>query len=168
MPPATYHTDRHHRHNGKTSAKEAAAAVLSRRAPTLKTYASYNTEIGYPITLCAWKSNIVTPCWRWARSGSENCAGCARLLPRRTGRLSLTWARRTWAILARRNGWRRKKRTGAGSLRAVIAILNYDDENVRAMSAKTRARVLFYGLNEDAAVRRARSAATRCAGDASR
>ena len=37
--------------NGKTSTKEAVAAVLSRQAPTLKTYASYNNEIGYPLTL---------------------------------------------------------------------------------------------------------------------
>lgn len=37
--------------NGKTSTKEAVAAVLSRLAPTLKTLASYNTEIGYPLTL---------------------------------------------------------------------------------------------------------------------
>ncbi len=38
--------------NGKTSTKEAVATVLSRKAPTLKTYASYNSEIGYPLTLC--------------------------------------------------------------------------------------------------------------------
>src|SRR5437868_12714105 len=37
--------------NGKTSTKEAAAAVLSYKAPTLKTFASYNNEIGYPLTL---------------------------------------------------------------------------------------------------------------------
>ena len=37
--------------NGKTSTKEAVAAVLSRKAPTLKTQASYNNEIGYPLTL---------------------------------------------------------------------------------------------------------------------
>src|SRR5712692_1833421 len=37
--------------NGKTSTKEAAAAVLSRSGPTLKTFASYNNEIGYPLTL---------------------------------------------------------------------------------------------------------------------
>jgi len=37
--------------NGKTSTKEAVASVLSRKAPTLKTYASYNSEIGYPLTL---------------------------------------------------------------------------------------------------------------------
>src|SRR5260221_14638373 len=34
-----------------------------------------------------------------------------------------------------------------------IAIINYDDVNVRNMSAKTAARVLYYGLGEGAAVR---------------
>src|SRR5205823_13415212 len=34
-----------------------------------------------------------------------------------------------------------------------IAILNYDDLNVRGMSAKTRARVLYFGLSEGAEVR---------------
>src|ERR1700730_10231553 len=37
--------------NGKTSTKEAAASVLSHKAPTLKTQDSYNNEIGYPLTL---------------------------------------------------------------------------------------------------------------------
>src|SRR2546427_7656404 len=41
--------------NGKTSTKEAAAAILGRQAPTLKTYSSYNTEIGYPLTLLGLK-----------------------------------------------------------------------------------------------------------------
>ena len=34
-----------------------------------------------------------------------------------------------------------------------IAILNYDDSNVRAMSEKTQAQVLYYGLGEGAEVR---------------
>src|SRR5579863_9356241 len=42
--------------NGKTSTKEAVASVLSRQAPTLKTYASYNNEIGYPLTLLRLES----------------------------------------------------------------------------------------------------------------
>src|SRR5579859_5623643 len=37
--------------SGKTTTKDAIAAVLSAVAPTLKTFASYNTEIGYPLTL---------------------------------------------------------------------------------------------------------------------
>ena len=34
-----------------------------------------------------------------------------------------------------------------------IAILNYDDTNVRGMAAKTRARKLFYGLSQEADIR---------------
>src|SRR5260370_19961567 len=34
-----------------------------------------------------------------------------------------------------------------------MAILNYDDLNVRAMRAQTQARVLYYGLSEEAEVR---------------
>src|SRR5258708_13990163 len=37
--------------NGKTSTKEAVAAILSHKAPTLKTQSSYNNEIGFPLTL---------------------------------------------------------------------------------------------------------------------
>ncbi|HET8841765.1 MAG TPA: UDP-N-acetylmuramoyl-tripeptide--D-alanyl-D-alanine ligase, partial [Ktedonobacteraceae bacterium] len=37
--------------SGKTTTKEAIATVLSTMAPTLKTYASYNNELGYPLTL---------------------------------------------------------------------------------------------------------------------
>ena len=37
--------------NGKTSTKDAVATVLSKQAPTLKTFASYNHELGYPQTL---------------------------------------------------------------------------------------------------------------------
>src|SRR5438874_3505870 len=37
--------------NGKTSTKEATACVLGKQAHTLRTYGSYNNEIGYPLTL---------------------------------------------------------------------------------------------------------------------
>src|SRR5438105_12453463 len=41
--------------NGKTSTKEATAAVLSQQGETLKTFESYNNEIGYPLTLLSLK-----------------------------------------------------------------------------------------------------------------
>src|SRR5436305_10169236 len=41
--------------NGKTSTKEATATVLSQQGETLKTYESYNNEIGYPLTLLSLK-----------------------------------------------------------------------------------------------------------------
>jgi len=54
---------------GKTSTKEMTAAVLGRKAPTLKTFASYNNEIGYRSHCFAWNRSIVMLSWKWARNG---------------------------------------------------------------------------------------------------
>ncbi|MFL5656060.1 MAG: UDP-N-acetylmuramoyl-tripeptide--D-alanyl-D-alanine ligase [Ktedonobacteraceae bacterium] len=140
--------------NGKTSTKDAAAAVLGRKAPTLKTYASYNSEIGYPLTLLR-----LEPGHRYAilEMGAQWVG-------------ELTWlcntiARPNWAILtnvgaAHLEYFGSQERVAIAKSELVqalpaegIAILNYDDSNVRSMSEKTQARVLYYGLGEGAHVR---------------
>ena len=148
--------------NGKTSTKEAVAAVLSRKAPALKTQASYNNEIGYPLTLLR-----LEPQHRYAvlEMGAQWVGELAWL--------SSTIAKPDWSIITN---------VGASHLEffgsqerviiaktelvqalspAGIALLNYDDLNVRAMSASTQARVLYYGQGEGAEVR-----ATDIGGDA--
>ena len=140
--------------NGKTSTKDAAAAVLGRKAPTLKTYASYNSEIGYPLTLLR-----LEPGHRYAvlEMGAQWVG-------------ELTWlcntiAQPDWAILtnvgaAHLEYFGSQERVAIAKSELVqalpaegIAILNYDDSNVRSMSEKTQARVLYYGLGEGAHVR---------------
>jgi len=139
--------------NGKTSTKDAVATVLSHKAPTLKTFASYNHELGYPQTLLR-----LEPQQRYAvlEMGAQ-WVGELRWL-------SETIARPDWSLITN---------VGAahlgifGSLERVaeakselvqvlpsqgVAMLNYDDPTVRAMSAKTAARVLYYGLNPQAHV----------------
>lgn len=140
--------------NGKTSTKEAVAAVLSRKAPTLKTQASYNNEIGYPLTLLR-----LEPQHRYAvlEMGAQWVG-------------ELTWlcntiARPDWSIItsvgaAHLEFFGSQERVLIAKTELVqaltpdgIAILNYDDVNVRGMSAKTQARVLHYGLGDGAEVR---------------
>ena len=140
--------------NGKTSTKEATAAVLGRYAPTLKTYASYNNEIGYPLTLLR-----LEPRHRFAvlEMGAQWVG-------------ELTWlcetiARPDWSIItnvgaAHLEYFGSQERVVMAKSELVqvlppdgIAILNIDDPNVRGMQEKTAARVLFYGLNEAAEVR---------------
>jgi UDP-N-acetylmuramoyl-tripeptide--D-alanyl-D-alanine ligase len=147
--------------NGKTSTKEAVAAVLSHSAPTLKTQASYNNEIGYPLTLLrlepqhryavlemgaqwvgelTWLCNhIATPDWSMVTS-----VGSAHLeffgSPER-----IVMAKSELVQVLGPQG---------------IALLNYDDVNVRGMSQRTQAHVLFYGQSKDAEVY-----ATEVAGD---
>ncbi len=148
--------------NGKTSTKEAVAAVLSRKAPTLKTQASYNNEIGYPLTLLR-----LEPQHRYAvlEMGAQWVGELAWL--------SSTIARPNWSLITN-VGYSHLEFFGSQERIVIaktelvqalsangIALLNYDDPNVREMSASTQARVLFYGQGEGAEVR-----ATSVAGDA--
>ena len=54
--------------NGKTTTKEAVAAVLAQHAPTVKTYSSYNSDLGLPLTLLCLDLTIAMLCWKWGRS----------------------------------------------------------------------------------------------------
>ena len=139
--------------NGKTSTKEAVAAVLSQQAPTLKTYASYNNEIGYPLTLLR-----LEPQHRYAvlEMGAQWVG-------------ELTWLSHTiaaphWSIItnvgaAHLGYFGSQERVIAAKSELVqvltqdgIAFLNYDDPNVRAMSKKTQAHILSFGMSSDAIV----------------
>lgn len=147
--------------NGKTTTKEAVAAVLEQHAPILKTYSSYNNDLGLPLTILglepqhryavlemgaervgeiAWYCGIVRPDWSIVTS-----VGSAHL--------------ETFGGL---EGVARAKSELVEALPPEgIAILNYDDQRVRAMKQKTQARVLYYGLEDGAELR-----ASAIAGDA--
>jgi UDP-N-acetylmuramoyl-tripeptide--D-alanyl-D-alanine ligase len=140
--------------NGKTSTKEATAAVLSRQAPTLKTYASYNTEIGYPITLLRLEPQhryaVLEMGAQWVGELAWLCRDIA----------SPDWSIITSVGAAHLGFFGSQERVAIAKSELVqvltpegIAILNYDDVNVRVMSEKTRARVLYFGLGKGAEVR---------------
>src|SRR5205809_2532678 len=140
--------------NGKTSTKDATAAILNRLAPTLKTFASYNNEIGYPLTLLR-----LEPQHRYAalEMGAQ-WVGELRWLCE-------TIATPNWSIITNVGaahlgyfGSQERVILAKGELVEVlseegIALLNYDDSNVRNMSERTRARVFYYGMGEGADVR---------------
>ncbi|GER88340.1 UDP-N-acetylmuramoyl-tripeptide--D-alanyl-D-alanine ligase [Dictyobacter vulcani] len=139
--------------NGKTSTKEAVATVLERLAPTLKTQASYNTEIGFPLTLLRLEEQH-----RYAvlEMGAQWVGELAWLC---------TITRPDWSLITNVGtshieyfGSRERIAQAKSELVQAltpdgIAILNYDDHRVRAMSTKTQARILSYGTAEDAMVR---------------
>lgn len=140
--------------NGKTSTKDATATILNRLAPTLKTFASYNNEIGYPLTLLR-----LEPAHRYAvvEMGAQWVGELAWLCE--------TIARPNWSIItnigaAHLEYFGTQERVAIAKSELVqaltpegIAILNYDDVNVRSMSAKTKAQILYYGLSQEADVR---------------
>ena len=140
--------------NGKTSTKDATATVLNRLAPTLKTFASYNNEIGYPLTLL--------------RLETEHRFAVLEMGAQWVGELAWlcdTIARPDWSIItnigaAHLEYFGSQERVVIAKSELVqalppdgIAILNYDDIHVRGMGPKTRARKLYYGLSQEADVR---------------
>lgn len=140
--------------NGKTSTKEAAAAVLSRQAPTLKTFASYNNEIGYPLTLLRLEPQhryaVLEMGAQWVGELTWLCNSIA----------APNWSLITSVGAAHLGYFGSQERVVIAKSELVqalspagIAILNYDDANVRGMSEKTAAHVLYYGRGEGAHVR---------------
>ncbi len=140
--------------NGKTSTKEAVAHVLGQCYPTLKTYASYNNELGYPLTLL--------------RLEAEHRYAVLEMGAQWVG--ELTWlcnsiATPNWSIItnvgaAHLGYFGSQERVAMAKSELVkalapggIAILNYDNLYVRAMAGATQARVLYYGIEEGAEVR---------------
>lgn len=140
--------------SGKTTTKDAIAVVLSRIAPTLKTYASYNNELGYPLTLLAME-----PEHRYAvlEMGAERVGELASLCE--------TIARPHWSVITSIGSAHLHHFGSVANVEIAkselvqclspddFAILNYDDPKVRAMAEKTAAQVLFYGLGEGATIR---------------
>jgi UDP-N-acetylmuramoyl-tripeptide--D-alanyl-D-alanine ligase len=140
--------------NGKTSTKDATATILNRLAPTLKTFASYNNEIGYPLTLLRLEPEhryaVVEMGAQWVGELEWLCE---------------TIARPNWSIItnigaAHLEYFGTQERVTITKSELVqtltkegIAILNYDDVNVRNMGAKTKAQVFYYGLSPEADVR---------------
>ncbi|HEX4202894.1 MAG TPA: UDP-N-acetylmuramoyl-tripeptide--D-alanyl-D-alanine ligase [Ktedonobacteraceae bacterium] len=140
--------------NGKTSTKEAVASVLSTHAPTLKTQASYNNEIGYPLTLLRLEPEhryaVLEMGAQWVgelRWLSETIATPHWSMVTNVGTSHLEYfGSQERIVIAKTELVQVLSSEG-------IALLNYDDPNVRGMSEQTRAHVLFYGQEEGAAVR---------------
>ncbi|HEU5090172.1 MAG TPA: UDP-N-acetylmuramoyl-tripeptide--D-alanyl-D-alanine ligase [Roseiflexaceae bacterium] len=132
---------------GKTSTKEATAAVLSRRYRTLKNPRSYNSESTLPIVLLQLNGNHEVAVLEMGMYRPGDIALLARLarpdvgIVTNVGPSHLERAGSVEAIAAAK----------AELVEALppegYAILNYDDPLVRAMAARTRARPFFYGLD---------------------
>jgi UDP-N-acetylmuramoyl-tripeptide--D-alanyl-D-alanine ligase len=139
--------------NGKTSTKDAVASVLSQQTPTLKTYGSYNNELGYPLTLLRLEPEhryaVLEMGAQWVGELASLCRDIA----------SPDWSIITNVGTAHLEYFGSQENIAIAKSELVqalrpqgIAILNYDDVTVRAMASKTSARILFYGQSAEADV----------------
>jgi UDP-N-acetylmuramoyl-tripeptide--D-alanyl-D-alanine ligase len=135
---------------GKTSTKELVWTVLSRRFRALRSEGNLNNEIGLPLTLLQLEpghQRVVLEMGTYARGEITRLCELARPVVgvvTNVGPVHLERLGSLEAIAA-------AKAELVESLPLEgVAILNYDEPLVREMAPRTKARVLFYGLDKRA------------------
>lgn len=135
---------------GKTSTKEALAAVLSRKFNTLKSVGNLNNEIGLPLTLLRLEPGHEKAV---LEMGAGYALGeltflCGLAAPQ------VAVVTNVGPVHLERMGTIENIALNKSELVAALpengtAVLNGDDARVRAMGEVTGARKVFYGLGED-------------------
>jgi UDP-N-acetylmuramoyl-tripeptide--D-alanyl-D-alanine ligase len=140
---------------GKTTTKEATAATLGARYRVLRTLASYNNEIGVPLTFLRQEPTHEVAVIELGFYVPGEIADLSRLVRQRVGivttipEIPVHFAR-TPNVDAIVSG----KAELVEALPADgVALLNADDPRVRGMRSRTRARVILYGESPDAEIR---------------
>jgi len=139
---------------GKTSAKESIAAVLGQTRRVYKSPGSYNNEIGLPYSLLEAPDDtevmVLEMGGAYAFGELTLLAGIAEP---QVGVVTNVYP----VHLERMGSIDAIAETKSELVRALpangIAVLNGDDERVRAMAEKTSARIVFYGFEPRCEVR---------------
>jgi UDP-N-acetylmuramoyl-tripeptide--D-alanyl-D-alanine ligase len=140
---------------GKTTSKETVAAVLEQRYRTLKSQGNYNNEIGLPLTLLHLTSEherVVLEMGMYDLGEITQLAGIALPQVGVVTNVGPTHLERLGTVERIAQAKAELPQALPSSEEGGVAILNADDEHVRAMSKKTRARVFTYGLHPKADV----------------
>nr|WP_306255195.1 UDP-N-acetylmuramoyl-tripeptide--D-alanyl-D-alanine ligase [Ornithinimicrobium cryptoxanthini] len=139
--------------SGKTSTKDLAAQVVSHLGPTVAPIASYNSEVGVPLTVCRLTEETQFLVAEMGASGVGHIEFLTKVAPPRIGVVLNVGT----AHLGEFGSREAIAHTKAELVRALpadgLAVLNADDPVVLAMADQTRARVVSVGLSPDADVR---------------
>ncbi|MGV9556037.1 UDP-N-acetylmuramoyl-tripeptide--D-alanyl-D-alanine ligase [Streptomyces sp. NPDC003401] len=141
---------------GKTSTKDLIAQVLRRKAPTVFTPGSLNNEIGLPLTALSATEETRFLVLEMGARGIGHIRYLAGLTPPRIG-LVLNVGTAHIGEFGGREQIALAKGELVESLPAAseggVAVLNADDPLVRAMTSRTKAKVVLFGESDEADVR---------------
>jgi UDP-N-acetylmuramoyl-tripeptide--D-alanyl-D-alanine ligase len=139
--------------NGKTSTKDLAAAVLAPRLRTHASRASFNNEVGLPITILdAPMDTEALVCEMGARRAGDVALLCQVARPDMVVVTNVGVAH-----LEVFGSWEAIVESSAEPVHALgedgVAVLNADDEVVSGYASRCRGRVVTFGLADGADVR---------------
>lgn len=141
---------------GKTSTKDLIAQVLRHKAPTVFTPGSLNNEIGLPLTALSATEETRFLVLEMGARGIGHIRYLTELTPPQIGLVINVGTAHIGEF-----GGREQIAQAKGELVEALpseadggtAILNADDPLVRAMAARTKAKVIFFGESGEADVR---------------
>ncbi|MGN6324080.1 MAG: UDP-N-acetylmuramoyl-tripeptide--D-alanyl-D-alanine ligase, partial [Dyella sp.] len=139
--------------NGKTTTKNLLRAVLEQVGPTIAPRASFNNEVGAPVTMLQVTEETQFLVAEMGASGIGEIARLVRMARPDVGvvlKVGLAHAGEFGGI---EKTLQAKTEMVTDLLESDVAVLNIDDPRVATMADKTAARVLWFGLDERAAVR---------------
>ncbi len=135
---------------GKTSTKEMTAAVLRQRFRTLWSRASYNNEIGLPLTLLHLDEEHEAVVLEMGAYVPGDIAALCEIAHPHIGVVTMVGVSHLERMGTVERIWEAKSELVRALPEDGVAILNWDDERVRRMAEVTRARVFTYGLTPQA------------------
>ena len=139
--------------NGKTTTKNLIKAVLERVGPTVAARASFNNEVGAPLTMLELTEDTQFLVAEMGASGVGEIARLVRMARPDVGivlKVGLAHAGEFGGIEAT---VRAKTEMVTDLLPEDVAILNADDPRVAGMAEHTSAGIVWFGLGHNAAVR---------------
>ncbi|NEN06092.1 UDP-N-acetylmuramoyl-tripeptide--D-alanyl-D-alanine ligase [Diaminobutyricibacter tongyongensis] len=139
--------------NGKTTTKNLLRAILEQRGPTIAPRASFNNEVGAPVTMLEVTDETEFLVAEMGASGIGEITRLVRMARPDIGvvlKVGLAHAGEFGGIEATLKA---KTEMVTDLLPTDVAILNLDDPRVASMADKTVARVLWFGLDPRADVR---------------
>jgi len=139
--------------NGKTTTKNLLRAVLEQVGPTIAPRASFNNEVGAPVTMLQVTEETQFLVAEMGASGIGEIARLVRMARPDVGvvlKVGLAHAGEFGGI---EKTLQAKTEMVTDLLESDVAVLNIDDPRVATMAGKTAARVLWFGLEDGADVR---------------
>jgi UDP-N-acetylmuramoyl-tripeptide--D-alanyl-D-alanine ligase len=138
---------------GKTTTKDLAAQLVENLGPTVAPQGSYNNEIGHPLTVLRATNETRYLVLELAARKPGDITHLCQIAPPSLGVVLCVGHAHAGEFGGLAEVARAKGELPAALPASGVALLNADDPNVRAMAARTRARVVTFGRSSGATVR---------------
>lgn len=135
--------------NGKTSTKDLVAACLGAKYNVIKTQGNFNNEIGLPKTLLDIKADTDIAVVEMGMRGLGQIAELCRIAEPDCGLITNVGETHMELLGSMENIGKAKSEIVENLPADGFAILNGDNEYVVKAAAKTRAKVVYFGLGEN-------------------